>query len=156
GRFINREGLGARDGVRDAAKKLKEGKVVDAIWELTATPAKTTEKNAGKLVQESPILNMAGQAAATAYGGPLGAAAYASWSTYRRTEDRDSAIRAEIMAAVSTAAVNDLSRPPAGTPATSSASSTSSPKLWNEAVARKAIEGGAIIGLFAAATGENG
>jgi hypothetical protein len=146
GRFINREAIDLTTSAGNVADKVREGKVVDAIWELTTAPVKTTDENAGKLVVESPVLDLAGQVAATYYGGPGGAAAYASWSNFHKTRDANQAVRAGVMAGISTIIVNDY-----GSSAAAGSASSSDPALI-----RKAVEGGAVIGVFAAAAGEDG
>jgi len=52
----------------DAAKRIREGKIIDAIWYGATDPLKHSEENAAKATQESNILRTVGQVAATAYG----------------------------------------------------------------------------------------
>jgi hypothetical protein len=167
GRFINREAISMTDSVGDVAEKVREGKTIDAIWELSISPLRNTDANAGKLIQESPTLDTVGQVAAGAFG-PPGAAAYASWSTYHKTGDANLAFKAGVIAGASTAIVNKYSAPSETTSTASASATTSSAStastttaaapsgLWNPALARKSIEGAAIIGMFAAAAGDNG
>jgi hypothetical protein len=70
-----------------ASKRMGEGKFVDAIWHLSTDQLKHTEENAGKAAQESNILRVTGQIAASVYGGPGAAAAYAAWLAYSETKD---------------------------------------------------------------------
>lgn len=81
------------DSVKDADKRLREGKIVNAIWHFATDPVKHGEENAAKAAQESNIVRVAGQIAASAYGGPGGAAAYAAWLTYNQTKDVGLALR---------------------------------------------------------------
>lgn len=126
------------DSVKDADKRLKEGKVVDALWHFTTDPLKHTEENAGKVAQESDLVRVAGQIAASAYGGPGGAAAYAAWLTYNQTKDVGLALRVGAItgaAAYATGAVGNIPNANAG------------------AIAEKTIMAGAIGGVAVAAAG---
>ncbi len=85
GHFVENEAHSIGDTIADADKRIREGKVIDAIWHLATDPAQHTSDNAGKMAQESKLIASAGQIVATAYGGPGGAAAYATWLTYQQT-----------------------------------------------------------------------
>ena len=89
------KGLGA------AERRVREGKVVDAAWGLATEPLQSQEKNFFKATQESTLVNQAAGSAAAIYGGPGGAAAYASWSTYKSTGDASIAFRAGLIAGAS-------------------------------------------------------
>ncbi len=130
------EGIG--DSVRDADKRLREGKIVDAIWHFTTDPLRHTEENAAKAAQESELVRVAGQIAASAYGGPGGAAAYAAWLTYSQTKDVGLALRVGAItgaAAYATGAVGKVPNADAGV------------------IAEKTIMAGAIGGVAVAAAG---
>lgn len=92
-RFAYREVQGVGDTLTDAERRVRQGKFADAIWHLTTDPLKHTEQNAERMTQESGIIRTIGQVAATAYGGPGGAAAYASWYTYATTKNPELALR---------------------------------------------------------------
>ncbi|MGO7979583.1 hypothetical protein ACC691_16915 [Rhizobium johnstonii] len=98
-----------------ARKRVQDGKVVDSMWGLATEPAKSTEQNFAKATQESEVLNTAAATAAAAYGGPAGAAAYAAWSTYRRTGDADMALRAGILAGATSQLGGKVGKMPTGT-----------------------------------------
>jgi hypothetical protein len=93
-RFAEAQAKGHVIELNNAARRAREGKVIDALWGAAIEPAQSSEKNFAKAVQESTVLNAAAQAAATAYGGPAGAAAYAAWYTYRATGDANLALKA--------------------------------------------------------------
>ncbi|MDT0513414.1 hypothetical protein [Halomonas sp. LES1] len=117
GKFTERHMHGVGETLSDAEKRAREGKVVDAIWHLGTDPLRHIENNAAIAAQESSIINTVGQVAATAYGGPGGAAAYAAWYTYKETGDADLAIKVGIITgATSTAfgAVGDIPSNTAG------------------------------------------
>lgn len=124
--------------IKAAEKRVREGKVVDAIWGLSVEPLQASEANFARATQESKLIATAAQSAASVYGGPGGAAAYAAWSVYRSTGDVDQAIRAGILSAA-TAQV--------GTPGAAMPSSTMS------AAIKKAAVAGAAGGLAVAAAG---
>jgi hypothetical protein len=130
------EGIGA--SVRDADKRLKEGKFVDALWHFTTDQYKHAEENAGKAAQESELVRVAGQIAASAYGGPGGAAAYAAWLAYNQTKDVGLALRVGAItgaAAYATGGVAKIPNADAGI------------------IAEKTIMAGAIGGVAVAAAG---
>lgn len=97
GRYLERQGQGVGQTLSNAERRVREGKVVDALWHLSTEPLQRTSDNAALAVQESAYLNTIAQVAATAYGGPAGAAAYASWLTYKQTGNADLALRAGIL-----------------------------------------------------------
>lgn len=88
-----------------AADRVRQGKVVDAIWGAAIAPIQVAESSASEAVLESSYLRAVGQVAATSYGGPGGAAAYAAWLTYRQTGDPSLALRVGILTGA-TAATN--------------------------------------------------
>jgi hypothetical protein len=99
----------------NAGKRLRDGKVVDSMWGAATEPLKSSEENFAKATQESELLNTAAGTAAAVYGGPAGAAAYAAWSTYRRTGNADMALRAGVLAAVTSQMGTSVAQMPAGT-----------------------------------------
>ncbi len=88
----------------NAERRLREGKVVDALWGLSVEPAQHTSDNAATAVMESEYLNTIAQVAATAYGGPAGAAAYAAWLTLKQTGNPELALKAGILSYATSAA----------------------------------------------------
>jgi hypothetical protein len=103
------------DAFQNAEKRLREGKIVDAMWGLGVEPLQATEANFAKATQESKVIAAAAASAAAVYGGPGGAAAYAAWSTYRSTGDADLALRAGLLAAVTAQAGGSGASMPSGT-----------------------------------------
>lgn len=71
--------------IETAEKRVAEGKPIDALWHLSIAPSNITQDNAAKAVMQSSVLRAVGQTAATAYGGPAGAAAYAAWLAYHES-----------------------------------------------------------------------
>src|SRR5262249_24443588 len=138
GKFIERQLKGYGDTLSDAEQRVREGKVVDAFWHVYTDPAKHMEYNAAKATQESNIVKTVGQVAATAYGGPGGAAAYAAWTTYRQTGDAELALRVGFITGAASAGFSAAGQLPATTPAQ---------------IAQKTIVTGAIGGLAVAAAG---
>jgi hypothetical protein len=97
-----------RIAVGDAAKRVQEGKIVDAIWHLSTDPLKSGEANTFKMVEQSNVIRVAGQIAASVYGGPGGAAAFAAWVTYRETGSLDAALKAGVITGVTSAAMSGI------------------------------------------------
>ncbi|WP_114947558.1 hypothetical protein [Microvirga calopogonii] len=103
------------DAAKNAEKRLRDGKVVDAMWGYGTEPLKSSEENFAKATQESTVINTAAGTAAAVYGGPGGAAAYAAWQTYRSTGNADMAIRAGLLAAVTSQTGSSIGQMPTGT-----------------------------------------
>jgi hypothetical protein len=129
---------GYKDSINHAEHRIREGKVVDALWGLGTEPVKNEEANAFQAVHESVVLNTAAQVAASAYGGPGGAAAYAAWYTYRETGNVELAIKAGILTGAASAAAGAAGKMPSGT---------------SGELVKKAIVSGSIGGLAVAAAG---
>ncbi|EPE93848.1 hypothetical protein [Rhizobium grahamii] len=138
GKFLENQAKGHVKALSDAERRLREGKVVDAVWHSAMDPLKDTDKNAAQAAQESVILRTVAQVAATAYGGPAGAAAFAAWYTFHQTGDAGLALKMGLIAGA-TAYGFDA----AGTLPTDTAAQ----------VAQKAIVTGAIGGAAVAAAG---
>ena len=138
GRYIDREGQNAGKTLSHAEQRLREGKVVDAIWHMGIEPMQGTEDNAAKAAQESELIRTVGQAAATAYGGPGGAAGYAAWLTYKQTGDANLALRVGIISGAASAAFGKAGKLP-------------SEEAYQ--LAQKAVVTGAIGGIAVAAAG---
>ncbi len=88
-------------------RRFREGKIVDALWHLGTDPIQESDKNAAEAAMASQVLSTIGSVAASVYGGPGGAAAYAAWLTYHKTCeagkcDANLALRTGMIAAAST------------------------------------------------------
>ncbi|NEI65025.1 hypothetical protein [Rhizobium leguminosarum] len=130
------EALGER--AKDANQRISEGKFVDAVWHFSADQLKDSNDNLAKAAKESDIVRVAGQIAASAYGGPGGAAAYAAWLAYNETKDLGLALRVGLItgaAAYASGGVSDL------------------PNTDAAAIAEKTIMAGAIGGAAVAVAG---
>ncbi|BDV33906.1 hypothetical protein SS37A_14350 [Methylocystis iwaonis] len=136
--FVENENNAHAMTFSNAEKRMREGKVIDSMWGLATEPAKSGEENFAKATQESEVVNAAAATAAAAYGGPAGAAAYAAWSTYRRTGNADMAIRAGILAAVTAQTGSSIAKMPSGT---------------TDEIIKKAALSGAAGGISVAAAG---
>lgn len=106
------DGLG--DAVSDAEVRLRSGKFVDAVWHLSFAPVTSSEKAAAQAALDSTYLRTIGSLAATTYGGPQGAAAYAAWLTYRQTGDLSLAVRTGVISGLSAAAFSSAGEMPKG------------------------------------------
>ena len=135
GRYLELQAKGAEHGLSKAEKRVREAKVVDALWHLATRPL---ADDAGFAGQEGDYLNAVAQYAATFHGGHGGAAAYSAWYTYRHTGNADLAFRVGVLGAATSQAFpgnGGMTLDPAG------------------AAARKAVVAGAIGGLAIAAAG---
>ena len=95
-RYAEREVSGYGDVLSKADRRVREGKVVDAMWNLGTDTLKTDNENAAKLMQESELVRQTAQAVANAYGGPAGTAAFAAWMAYNQTQNIEAALRAGV------------------------------------------------------------
>jgi hypothetical protein len=124
-------------GAKNFERRLREDRFADAFLGLSGDNFKAQQKAAAAAAQRSDIVNAVGSTAATAYGGPGGAAAYTAWSTYNQTGgDIDAALKAGAIAGLTSAGMTTVSAIP-----------TESISL------KKAIAGGAIGGMAVAASG---
>lgn len=115
GHFMENQIQSFGDTLTEAEKQIKEGKLVDAIWSVSTNHFKNTEKNLNKAVTESSLLNDVATATASIYGGPQGAAAYAAWITYKRTENLELALKAGLIAGVTAKGLKMVNGMPRGT-----------------------------------------
>ena len=98
GNFAENQVYSYGQTLTDAEKRIREGKIVDAVWFLAVDPLRHTEENLGTAVSESSLLNYTATAAASIYGGPSSAAAYAAWYTYKQTGDLELAVKSGVIA----------------------------------------------------------
>lgn len=82
---------------------LKQGKVLDAVWNGAIQPFKDSKGAAIKAITESELLRQAAGTAAAVYGGPAGAAAYSAWLTYETTGNLGHALKAGVIAGATAA-----------------------------------------------------
>ncbi|MBL7882580.1 MAG: hypothetical protein JNL69_00815 [Bacteroidia bacterium] len=91
--FIGDQAEAYGKSLSNAEKRIREGKIIDAIWHLYTDPIKYGDENLAKAVQKSSLLNNIASSVCTIYGGPGGAAAYAAWYTYKVTNDLSLALK---------------------------------------------------------------
>lgn len=95
--------------INSTKERLEEGKIVDALYHLALDPLTAEEEAAFLATQKSGWLNTVGATAASAYGGPAGASAYAAWQTYRVSGgNTELALRAGLITGLTTAAMNGI------------------------------------------------
>ncbi|MGR9293617.1 hypothetical protein ACU8OS_35215 (plasmid) [Rhizobium leguminosarum] len=113
GRYAERMVSGSADILDDAQARVREGKVVDAVWHLSVDRVRLENDNAAKLTQESELARGIANYAASTAGGPAGAAAFAAWYTYNATKgDVEKALLSGIYTyAVGTGAANANAMP---------------------------------------------
>ncbi|MGB3251654.1 hypothetical protein [Buttiauxella gaviniae] len=128
------------DILQNSANQLQEGKIIDAMWSSGVSPLHSTEKNFFEATQKSSILDMAANYAASVYGGPAGAAAYAAWKTLQLTGDVNLAFRMGLVAAIQQQGGKIIDGMPGATVSD---------------VVKKAAIAGAVGGIAVAAAGGN-
>ena len=117
GRFMERQIQDADRSDSIAETQIREGRIIEAFWHLGAEDFKYSDANAAKAARETSLINAAGPEAATVYGGPSGAAAYAAWYTYRTTGDFEMALRVGIVTGAKRVANSAVETLPAEKPA---------------------------------------
>lgn len=139
GKYMETNVTGTITTLSDAEKRFREGKLLDAMFHLALDPLTTQEEAAFIATQESGWLNTAGAAAASAYGGPAGAAAYATWQTYKATGgNAELALRAGLITGLTSYAMQGVGKITPGT----------TPEML-----QKAVLAGSVGGLAVAASG---
>ncbi|MGO7324197.1 hypothetical protein ACCS80_36385 [Rhizobium ruizarguesonis] len=139
GRYAERMVSGTGDILDEAQVRLREGKVVDAVWHLSVDRARLENNNSAQLMQESEAARQLAQSAAATAGGPAGAAAFAAWYTYNVTKgDVQKAILAGVYTYAVGSKLTEVNNLPTGT---------------IDAVAKKAATVAAVRGLAVAASG---
>jgi hypothetical protein len=137
-RFMEREVSGYGETLSNAEKRVRQGKIIDAVWHLYTEPLQNTSEHAADAATENELLGQAMAVAATAYGGPAGAAAYAAWLTYQKTGNADMALRVGVLAAAQSYVTAQAGAMPQGTAGE---------------LAKKALVTGAAGGIAVAAAG---
>lgn len=137
-RFAEREISGYGATFNAAERRIRQGKIVDALWHFHTEPLQRTDENAARLATENQLANQAMQSAASYYGGPAGASAYAAWLTYHQTGNAEMALRVGIAVAAQSYASGGVKGMPEGTAGE---------------LAKKAIVAGAAGGIAVAASG---
>jgi len=115
GHFLENQAQAVGTTLSDAEKRVRDGKLIDAIWHVATDPIKHTEKNAAEAVTESSLLNNIATAAASVYGGPSGSAAYAAWLTYKQTGDLSLALKSGVIAGATSQGIKVVNGMPIGT-----------------------------------------
>ena len=132
-------------GANRALTRMREGKVIDALWHQATDNLVTHSDSAAAAAQESSILRTVGSVASSVYGGPGGAAAYAAWLAYYQSGgDVNLALRVGIISGATSYAMAG-----AGTIPTRDAVGN----LVVGDIAKRAAVTGAIGGLAVAAAG---
>jgi hypothetical protein len=109
GKLLERQVSSADQMIKNANRRILEGKLADALFHVALDPLTSGEDNLFKATQESGWIRSAGAVAATAYGGPAGAAAYAAWQTYKATDgNAEMALKAGIIAGFTSEAMGSL------------------------------------------------
>lgn len=82
------------------AEEARRGHIVKAMVDAALNPARNEDRNAFNAAHDSKLIREAMEYAASTYGGPAGAAAYAAWYTYHETGDANKAWRAGLITGV--------------------------------------------------------
>ncbi|MEH8016541.1 hypothetical protein MN202_04820 [Rheinheimera muenzenbergensis] len=115
GNFAENQARSMAQTLTDAEKRILEGKIVDAIWHMATDSTRYTEENFGTAISESSLLNNVATAAASIYGGPIGAAAYAAWYTYKQTGDLELALKSGVIAGATAKSLSMVNGLPSNT-----------------------------------------
>lgn len=109
GTYVERQTQSTISSYEKAITRIREGKFVDAVWHAALDPLNDQQKNMAMAATESSLIRTIGQTAASAYGGPQGAAAYAAWLTYHQTGgDINAAIQVGLITGITAEAFSGL------------------------------------------------
>lgn len=100
--------------LQTAQGALRQKNIGKSLEFLAANPLRQTNANAKQALQSSPVLAAAATVAASAYGGPAGAAAFAAWTTYNATGDLSAALKVGVTQGLIAAASAGVADMPAG------------------------------------------
>ncbi|ANL74328.1 hypothetical protein AMC83_PA00101 (plasmid) [Rhizobium phaseoli] len=139
GRYAERTISGNVEILNEAQARVREGKVVDAVWHLGIDRMRLQNDNAAQLMQESEVARGIAQSAVTSAGGPAGAAAFAAWYTYNASKGD---VEKALLSGVYTYAVG-----------TGAANANAMPAGTIDEVIKKAATVAAVKGLAVAAAG---
>ncbi len=95
--FIENQVRAYGKNLSEAEKRIREWKMVDALWGLGIDPLKSTDDNAAKAFQDSSLLTSIATSVASIYGAPYGGAAFAAWLTYKQTGSLDAALKTAVI-----------------------------------------------------------
>ena len=130
---------GTIDLTKSTEQRLREGKLLDAVFHIALDPLTKQEEAAFLATQQSKYLNTAAATAAGVYGGPGGSAAYAAWQTYRASGgNAELAFRAGIITGLTSSSLKVVG----------SMSGTEAKEML-----QKSVLAGAVGGLAIAASG---
>lgn len=93
GGFVENQFQSYGEIITDTEKRIREGKIIDALWHIGTDHLKHTENNAAIAFMESSLLTSIASSAASIYGGPAGGAAFSAWLTYKQTGDLGLALK---------------------------------------------------------------
>ena len=145
GEYLDTKAKGTVNSVNSALDRVREGKVVDALWHMSTDSYKNESDASAAAATKSSLINTVGTLAASTYGGPGGAAAYASWLTYYQSGgDVNLALKVGVLAGASSWALAETGKLP---------TRDASGQIIASDLAKKTAITGAIGGLAVAAAG---
>jgi hypothetical protein len=103
------------DTLSEAEAKIREGKVVDALWHIATEPYDDAKEGFIAAISKSTLLNQAAIIAVSTFGSPAAVAAYSAWLTYETTGNLEAAIKTGIIAGASAYAGKSISKITPGT-----------------------------------------
>lgn len=143
--YSKAETVGTVENARHALGRVREGKIVDALWSLGTEDLQNKDNAASSAAMKSDIIRTVGSVASTVYGGPGGAAAYAAWLTYHQSGgDVNLALKVGIIAGATSWAMASTQALPV---------QDASGNIIASDLAKKVAISGAIGGLAVAAAG---
>jgi len=145
GGYVHDKTKGTVKSYSRAFDRMREGKIVDALWHVGTDQWKIEDDAAGKAAMKSSILRTVGQVSASVYGGPGGTAAYAAWLTYHQSGgDANMALKVGIISGATSWAMQTTGKLP---------STDSSGNIILSEAGKKVVIAGAIGGAAMAAAG---
>ena len=145
GEYLDTKAKGTVNSANNALDRVREGKIVDALWHMGTDHIKNESDASAAAATKSSLINTVGTLAASTYGGPGGAAAYAAWLTYYQSGgDVNLALKVGVLAGASSWALAETGKLP---------TRDASGQILASDLAKKTAITGAIGGLAVAAAG---
>ncbi len=145
--YVQAKTEGTIKSTSNALERVREGKAIDALWHIGTDQIRIEDQAASKAALKSEIIRTVGQIAASVYGGPGGAAAYAAWLTYHQSGgDVELALKVGIIAGATSWAMQGAGKMP---------TEDATGNLVVSSVGKKVAVTAAIGGLAVAAAGGN-
>jgi hypothetical protein len=110
--YIEWQARGTRDLQEVEIEQARRRKFLDTFYSVGIQQLKNEDEYFSKAIGENAYLNSIATTAASVFGGPGGAAAYAAWYAYKVTGDMGLALKTGVITGASSAALGKVKKKP--------------------------------------------